>query len=234
MAEKEDQPEDIPFYGLVDKDFTQDESKENIMVTPTHDLETLLLKTDKTIFLSPEDMKKSYKDARYLAYLIGVVKQYLRPTYNLKSLQVNEKEGINDYKQVIDIDDKKIKLRELIERLINGTLTKGEYEKLKKDIENSKIMDVSKKKVVTHDKSFDIINGHDISKILKLLCKNQVDKFIKQYNTENHKCDVEFAIIGAYKLAEFNNSLLHNDLKARGLIPTVRVLVSTSVPDTAE
>ena len=209
-------------YGLVDKDFDATEDiqtyHKNVLVTFTHDLETLLLLTDKTIFEKPENITESLDNALYLSYLIGKVKKYLKKIYRLKSLQNT------DYENIINIHDVSINLIELINRLIeerrdHNPLKQNEKLQLERELKNAISIDMDD--VLYMNDLYDIANGHDISNILKLLCEPQINVFVESYNPEGYGDKaVEFAIINKYNPKSFKNCPLHKDMIRKGLVPT--------------
>lgn len=193
------------FYGLVDKDFTDNKSKGNIFVTPTHDLETLLLSTTN-IFTENENIKKSFEDSCHLAYLIGVVKRYLLSRYKLPKLKCN------DYKQIIKITEKKIDLAELINKLRNNEKELSDFEKsrLKREIEQSNILCAGK---VPEKYIYDIANGHDILNIMALLCEAEINALVRKHETDDHiHVKVELAVIEEYNIKSFKQSPLYSDM----------------------
>ena len=210
------------FYGLIDKDFTTDKSDKIILVTPTHDLETLLLSTDEEIF--DENIKEAFEISRHVAYLIGKVEKYLQDHgYIYRKLQDN------DYRDIIPIQKRQLRLDDVMylkdltdfARLLDVLIDENNDDKLRiirevsQNISNIEIDGYSDNDI------YNIANGHDIANIMKLLCKEDIDKFIKSHNAEVHKKrDVEYAIIAKYNLSNFKNSPLYKDMTKIRLTPT--------------
>lgn len=202
----------IKLYGLIDKDFDALVTGKYILVTPTHDLETLLLKTDKTIFEKPEDITESLKDALYLAYLIGKVEYLIQENgYRYKKM-----ENDDDYRAIIE--NRRIKIR-LADIIIEKLMERDELwlkQIIKKEILK---IDISE----TPEDLYEIANGHDILKIMRLLCESEINQFIKDQYAQKHKNNpVEFAVISKYNLKEFKDCPLYQDMLAKGFVPTAK------------
>ena len=208
------------FYGLIDKDFTTDTSDKIILVTPTHDLETLLLSTDDKIF--DENIKEAYEISIHVAYLIGKVEKYLQDHGKIyRKLQDNDygdiipiqkrNLGLNDVRFLIELTDFEILLDKSIDEN-NDNLWR-----IRTDVSNY----ISNIEIDSYgnDDIYDIANGHDIANIMKLLCEEDIDRFVRSYNARAHDRDVEFAIIAKYNMNNFRNTPLYNGMVRRELIP---------------
>ena len=205
-------------YGLVDKDFEAPFKTEHIFVTPTHDLETLLLSTDKTIFKTPEHIQESLKISLYIAYLIGSVENFLRINgHRYKKLTSD------DYEKIIA--KSKINLSELtdltdlidLEKLVDLSIEGSDKSGIKRKIAQSGILDIEIDGICDKD-LYDIANGHDILDIMEFLCASQIKEFVESY--KKHECRYkEFAVIHMYDLNAFKSCPLYKDMKKSGLIP---------------
>ena len=204
------------FYGLIDKDFTTDTSDKIIFVTPTHDLETLLLSTDDKIF--DENIKEAYEISIHVAYLIGKVEKYLQDHG-----KIYRKLQDNDYRDIIPIQKRQLRLDDVMylkdltdfSRLLDVLIDENNDDRLRIIREVSQNISNIEIDSYGNDDIYDIANGHDIANIMKLLCKEDIDNFIKSHNAEAHDRDVEYAIIAKYDMNNFRNTPLYIDLVER-------------------
>lgn len=214
-------------YGLVDKDFDSErriqEYHKNVLVTPTHDLETLLLSTDKKIFEAPEMIKESFDIALYVAYLVGCVDKYLLNNgYRYRKLQNDDLEKIitTPVKKLTEITD----LTELVnfDNLIDLSIDESDKTGIRRKIKQEHILDVEIDDIGEKE-LYETANGHDIANIIRLLCKDCISDFIKGHNHfRSTKLDrnIEFAIIGKYDLSMFKICKLYKEMSKKGLKPT--------------
>ena len=192
----------VEVYGLVDKDFDTEENikkliksnstRNKLFVTSTHDLETLLIATDLTIFNNYHDLQNKIKTAIYYAYKIGLIKKILyiqdsRTYENMIKILINENGQYDDSKLHLSLKDKKVLEETYYYEDIDDLLSEG---------------------TINESDIFDIANGHDILTILNILCKDDANRYIKEANTENHRNRAfEFAIIKKYNTKYFDSKL---------------------------
>lgn len=214
--------QDVQYFGLVDKDFTSEKSHENILVTPTHDLETLLFKTQPDIFEAPENITEDFKKAIYLAYLIGMVKQYSRE-YLFNDNLCEIVKYYNKHQNAVPFPFEtfiELVVRELIEKRKDGQelqqnekLQQGQY-LCEKNIltDECDYMEA----VLKRNDLYNIANGHDVLNIMALLCENQINNLVAIYDTKRHRyTKKEHAVIEKYDIRRFAGCSLYKDMIQR-------------------
>lgn len=213
----------IQLYGMVDLDF--DESQDyirvpHLFVTDTHDLETLMLSTDNELLqkldqcnIPEEDMNTAY----LMAYELGTIKSFISD-FDYPYSCLSGDSVIIPYGDLFSADGRII-LSSLIEYLCQNDreASNAKKQKAKKDkfIKSKQVKKYFKDdlwKIGKDDFDYhktndfwDIVNGHDILRILKYL---NADVAL-QFSTTGTSLDREFesALIDKYdysKLAQTN------------------------------
>jgi len=223
-----------PLYGLVDNDF--DDSNEyarvtKLFFTDTHDLETLMMATDKDLLtrlkqcsITADEMKA----ALYIANQMAAFRQTIKDNGNLNPGLINTSDGTIAFEEFTD--GNMVDLAKLLQ-YINGksenTLSK---EKLKRTRE-SIIKDMKKKLdkegrwkkslesfVVNADSDFWMdVNGHDVLSAICYKNPSVREVFINQGGYSQNR-DFEFALSETYDYDCLKGTKLYAKLQAAGLL----------------
>lgn len=215
-------------YGMVDKDY--DEGFEEylntskLFVTDTHDLETLMISTDKDLFSKLEHCSvtdEEVANALHMAYQLGVLKSVL---YNY-TRELSFKDIHNHYDKVFS--ECLINVKSLIGVLnqLNGSiLSKGKEQSLLKKVLSDRDL---KKKIDKNgrwkeqfklpsadDRSgfWDIVNGHDVLSALRFHNKTLSSIFSNQNNYALNR-DFELALIEKYDYLMLRDTSLFRSMK---------------------
>lgn len=204
----------IDIYGLVDKDFDTEENikkcikltptKNKLFITSTHDLETLLISTDLTIFTDYQNLQKRIKTAIYYAYKIGLIK---------KKIYIPDREIYDKLVEIIISEDGRYDDSQLL-------LSQTDKNELKEAYYYEDIDDLLSEGTLSKTDILDIANGHDILAILNILCKEDTNRYIKEAKTESHRNrSFEFAIIKKYNVKYFDSKLqLYRNMRKFNMI----------------
>jgi len=208
-------------YGIIDKDFeeeyphSQNATLSKIMSNNTHDLETLILSTDKDIInkLNIEGLTEEiYMQALYLAYQIGVIKFTL---YHSSPLSYGVQHQFDRYCNNNNID-----ISKYIEYLVyqNSDKSKAHITNILKTLSKQKRIDNDNNFLLTFDsfrKSlpqdiWQITSGHDITDACEYLL-NKKSKLNKTYNLTNK-------LVNNYNLDNFSKTALFTKMQKEKLI----------------
>ena len=167
-------------YGVVDKDFDEPSCLmiDGLFFTDTHDLETLLFSKDQTLMLRifNKFYLKDVEKSKYIAYQIGIIKKALykidRGVIELPQSIAYEEFASND-------SGNKIHLEAFCKYMVaNDQNTNIEFETLKNIniiqayfSPDSFIFNRNSDDILAEKDLWDIINGHDLSIILRSVNK---------------------------------------------------------------
>ena len=221
-------------FGMIDMDFDDVGNHTKIaklFITDTHDLETLMLSTEKNLLqkiegcvIGVEDTKK----ALFMAYQLGRIRQVLTGEMS-KGLSAGNNEI--EYSNFI-LEDYRISLKSLISYLNKQTEEPIAPEKEKKLLEQLS-KDRSIKQYLTKEgiwkyeiDSFDaaktndlwdIVNGHDILSLLRYVNETAAIKFkaSSQYAVDR---TFEMALINAYNHNNFKGTKICKRMVAEGIV----------------
>ncbi len=234
-------PDDIDkwdLYGMVDLDCDEISSGEcvpRLLVTDTHDLETLLISTDKNVFdnidncsISKEDIAKAYFVAFQLATARALLDKYYNDqTFNLQviscgSYTVDFSAFVYDYKaNIIDLVKYIIKHSEsdLTTKKVNQLVAEiGEDKHIKKKFNTDGLW---KQELSTFDlKSttdfWTSVNGHDILQLIQYYNESAYATFHGGDGTTLNR-KFEMAIIEKYDYSMITSTNLYAKMKSAGL-----------------
>lgn len=232
-----------PLFGLVDNDFddSEDYSRvEKLFFTDTHDLETLMISTDKDLFARIESCDISaeeIKEALYLANQLAEFRQAINRVSKkqkdrtesgmiLKSDAIKETDGTIDYESFTNGD--RIILADLVEHINNKMekpLPKGKKKKTCEEIAKDMRNLLNKEGVwKTPIESFTedtylwkTINGHDILSAICYINPRVKERFVNSGDYGLNR-EFELALSELYDYQCLKNTKLYNRLKAAGLI----------------
>lgn len=206
-------------YGLVDKDFDEPSclAIDGLFFTDTHDLETLLFSKDNKLMLNifRKHFLLDVEKSKYIAYQIGIIKKALykidRDIIDLPSKMKCER---------FIARDNKINLKSFCEYMIeNDQNTNIDFETLKNiDIiqayfsPDNFIFNRNKDDILAEHDLWDIINGHDLSIILRSANKEIDEKLPRR------KHGFEETIVKKVDTEKFKtNTDLYDKMKNEGL-----------------
>ena len=223
-----------PLYGLVDNDF--DDSNDysrvpKLFFTDTHDLETLMISTDKELFARLERCSitvDEVKAALYIANQMAAFRQAIKNNGNLSPSLINMSDGTISFEEFMD--DNLVDLVKLLQYINGKSENPLSREKLKKTRE-SITKDLKKKLnkegywkkslesfAVTADSDFWMdVNGHDV---LSAICyKNRhAREVFKNQDGYSQNRDFEIALSEVYDYDCLKKTNLHRKLQAAGLL----------------
>ena len=234
-------PEDLEkwdLYGLVDLDADEERDTENIprlLVTDTHDLETLLLSTDPTILsrlescnISAEDTVKAY----FVAYQLGIVRKLLSGYYDSKSFDLQKLScGSEQVNFGAFVKEAKINLADLINYLTEESSEKYSSERIRNILSktlNGKIgkkyfqanglwkQDITAFDFSSIENFWKIVNGHDILQLLQYYNADVFSAFSRTGKALNREFEVK--LIDTYDYSKFGKTKLYGKMKELGLI----------------
>ena len=227
-------------YGLVDLD---DENagdyvnKPNLFVMDTHDLETLIMSTDKDIFarmeggmVSEDEVQKSL----FLAFQLNTLRKILREEckwYNLEAISSDKNRNLR-YDQFVE--NETVSIRKIIRYLSENSSESLSREKEKQLVEKisksksiKKLVDSEGKwKITWKDycavNSNDIwknVQGHDVLSIIRYYNSEVAQKFFS--NTHSLNREFELALIRNYDYSNFTKTILYERLRSEGIINSI-------------
>ena len=232
--------DDWDLYGMVDLDDGIDNSVESLprlLVTDTHDLETLLLSTDPTILsrlegcnISAEDTVKAY----FVAYQLGIVRKLLSGYYDSKSFDLQKLScGSEQVNFGAFVKEVKINLADLINYVTEESSEKYSSERIRSILNKTLNGKIGKKYFQTNGlwkqdiTAFDfssienfwkIVNGHDILQLLQYYNADVFSAFSRTGKALNRGFEVK--LIDTYDYSKFRKTKLYGKMKELGLICT--------------
>lgn len=212
-------------YGLVDKDFDDSVKHEKLFYTDTHDLETLLLSNDNILIyrIFKKHFDHDIDNAKYMAYQIGVIKKTLFIIRKEKRGRLFLPNNVPFQRSLFTCDYKLIfeDFCSYFERINNNVSLPPDIIKKEELIRNNFSLDSASGKLIFKEEKYvilqqnnlwDIINGHDILKLLKLL-NNEINECF----TKDNNFDFEHKLVEAFQKSMFINTILYFRMKTSDL-----------------
>lgn len=222
-----------PLFGMVDNDF--DDASEfqrlvKLFFTDTHDIETLILSTDKDVVTRIDSCSVTREDlkiALFLAYQLSCIRQALYKEGTFLQHDINEKDGTVNFQAFVE--DTKIDLSAFLSYINSKIADPLSAEKLRKV--KSKIT-TSLKKNMTPDGlwkneyvSFNedairdfwlTVNGHDILSALRYVNNDFSTAFSQSMYSQNRS--FELSLCANYDTSQFCQTQLYDKLFSSELI----------------
>ncbi len=223
-----------PLYGLIDSDFDLDYhySRYNkLFFTGTHDIETLMLSTDKGLLLRLPDCTIHAEEvmrALYIAAQLSVFRQVIYKSGSFRQLNVTDSEGVVNYSAFTS--DGRISFHLLLDYINKNSerpLSKEKMKKIKEkiSIENKKSIDEEgfwKKSYEAFSNNVDndfwrTVNGHDILSAIRYLNRSAQEHFTNNAGYRVNR-DFELALSNEYDYTCFVSTDLYSHLISTELI----------------
>ena len=203
-------------FGIVDRDFGDEYpnlsvTTQHILSNDTHDLETMLISTDKEIYKKlPFALNlENYLNALYMSYQIGCVKYAI---WEIKTfVQYNKKHNFKHY-----FKNGELNIYEYISYLTNGNIEQVDlvYPKIIQLLRKDNKLD-SRNKFIEYDifknnipnDIWFIINGHDFTDALNFLL-----------HTFYSRDDLSKMLINSYDINMFKNTRLFEKMEKYNLV----------------
>lgn len=230
-------------YGMIDLDFDEEDSNlyrglNQLFITDTHDLETLLLSTDndllhriKKCVISDTDIKQAFS----ISYQIGLVRSILiEGAYGINLSPVSSGNRVVDYNVFID-DNGRLSLRKFMEYVqkngdskISAKKMDSIITKLAKDKRIKKYFDKDFVWVQPAD-NFDyssykdfwnVVNGHDILALLKHVNKDIAKTY--EGNTMSLDREFEFDLIDNYEYSRLNKTEMYRNMYSNQVVKDIQ------------
>ncbi len=222
-------------YGIVDRDYEDFETytcSKGLYVTDTHDIETLLISTDPSIWSRLENCEIKPGDisqALFIAYQFAVLREAIRQMGNVTIRSI--KSGSYDVDFSAFVDNGKIILRKLLdyvneknkeitpeavlspkdlEKLIQNILKEKQYKKLLNSEGDFKIS-LENFEVDKIDNFWIVVDGHDILALIKYINENAAVKY-HDYTAYSLNRDFEMDLIKSYDHAQFKRTALYANM----------------------
>lgn len=229
-------------FGMIDLDFDSPSSEytstPRLFVTDTHDLETLLLSTDKGLLqkleeciIPLEDSKKAF----YLAYQMGILRQVIPDVtrdITLNTISGGGREEV-DYSRFVE--EYEINLKQLLEYINEKNETTLSSAKLKKVLDKI-TSDKRMKKTINKEYKWnlswmefdpekvsnfwELVNGHDILSLIRYINQDAAEK----YNNKNNfflNRDFELDLVGHYEYSKLRETKIYNDMLAENVVTLI-------------
>lgn len=224
-------------YGMIDSDFqlpTDYFRTPRLFITDTHDLETLLMSSDKNLLsrlknceLSSDEIKVAY----FLAYQLSIIREEIKVNYkeldtstiSCSSKQVDferfvEGKVINLFSIVSYMNHagknnlSLTRVNKICNKIINGKMGRRRFDSNGKWKQSYADFDVS-----CYDNFWHIVNGHDILQLLRFINTDAYDTFNNdcRYNLNR---DFEICLIETYDYSKLAETKLYENMKNHELI----------------
>ncbi|MBR3362210.1 MAG: hypothetical protein IKG39_12860 [Lachnospiraceae bacterium] len=229
-------------FGMIDLDFDSPSSEytstPRLFVTDTHDLETLLLSTDKGLLQKLEECIIPLEDAKkafYLAYQMGILRQVIHDATSeitLKPISGGGREEV-DYSRFVEKYE--INLKQLLEYINEKNETALSSAKLKKVLDKI-TSDKRMKKTINKEYKWnlswmefdpekvsnfwELVNGHDILSLIRYINQDAAEK----YNNKNNfflNRDFELDLVGHYEYSKLRETKIYNDMLAENVVTLI-------------
>lgn len=220
--------QDVEITGMVDKDFDSEmcySQDKNIFVTDTHDLETLMLSTDKSVLKRFDDCPLQDIDIQrsiFRAYQIGVVLPVLHE-YKIDTHSISGGDSCADYNSFFDGQDR-VSLSQLLEYLLRDKraarsclLSAAKHKAIRSKFDKEHFWN-SDLPTFYRDVPSDLwkkINGHDVLALIMFFSAAAALKFNSKSKL-NRK--FEMAIIEKYKKENFKNTDIYRKMQGRAIV----------------
>ena len=221
-----------PLYGLVDNDFDNENDYARVtklFFTDTHDLETLMLSTDKNLLarlkqclITEDEVKK----ALFIANQMAAFRKAIKSNGNMNLGLISEQDGTIAFQKftdgiIINIAKLLQHINDKSERLLSKEKLKATRESIIKNLKNKVDKEGSWKKSfdtfnVTTDTWMDV-NGHDVLSAICYLNPGVRETFNNRGGHSQNR-DFEFALTEAYDYNCLKKTKLHAKLQAAGLL----------------
>ena len=218
-------------FGMIDKDFDDpndqkfDDIRHKLFITDTHDLDTLLLKTDDVLYklkISSERKLNAY----YLAYQIGLLKKYILP-YLTKVLGKNYDTDFDAFTDTFKVSlDKFLDYAFEKEKILNNrdnikfkikhyeAITTF-FQPINPVITDEYVFCKSLPNTLYLPDFWDVVNGHDIVKILKYKFKD----ISERYPEKNTRFEQD--IIEKYHKLKFVNTKIYDAMLDKKIVKEI-------------
>lgn len=225
-------------YGLVDLDCEKlgDEPTppKRLFITDTHDLETLLLSTDKHLFSKIEGCVISQDDidkALFIAYQLAVIrKQLFQIQSDLDLRSISSGSSAVDFSAFVDDSNiNVVNLMQYIKDNTAGVRSNPKINSITNKIRGAKSLKkrldangVWKQTVQEFNYAFpvdfwEVVNGHDILQLLVYINDDAKKAFgNSKINTIDRA--FEMRLIAAYDYSQFSKTKLNNNMNKAGII----------------
>ena len=229
---------DVKVFGMVDRDYDAPSSYDRekyLFVTDTHDLETLVVSTDRDVFdrisgctIPASDLKKSL----YMAYQVGcVVKVFRGAGITVRRIMSAHSEVA--YSEMF-LPDWRISLRKALscatgETAVNSVKFKKQAERLAKDKRLRRYLDADmcwKDSLDSFDEGnvkdlWDNVNGHDLMTLLRYLNAGVANWFQpKSFFLKSGHPDraFEMVLIQTYDKERFKSTKMYGRMAEAGVL----------------
>ena len=224
-------------YGLIDMDFDDEyeiQKTNRLFVTDTHDLETLMISSDKGVlnrlencFVSEEESKKAF----YIAYQLGLLRKTIIETVDERISLKPISGWLGEVNYASFLEGYEINVRKLISYINTNNdepLSKAKEKKVADKLIANKLLRKKLNKDGVWDsrwESFDcsdtevwsVMNGHDILSVLRYISQDAYDSFGDEaFNIVNRK--FEFALIKAYDYSSLSCTDLYKAMHRENVI----------------
>ena len=213
----------VPIIGIIDADFkrvTNYQLVENLFLTDSHDTEIMLAHSESwsnvlNYYVNTEKLDKfeTKNKQTILDYLLKI----LQPLSILRFL--NEKNGLNlvfrtqkdhkyeylKYKTFIDVENLHLNFENLLKAVENKS-------NLPNYFKNNPAYKIELANLLGEDRDLkEFTNGHDLTNVLAIAFENAIGK--KANKTSVTGEDIEQALIIAYRLSDFEQTVLYKKLQ---------------------
>ncbi|MBP3620036.1 MAG: hypothetical protein J6J24_05210 [Clostridia bacterium] len=219
--------QDNKIFGMIDRDFNAEypddaQCNNRLFSNDTHDLETMLLQSDKSLLLHFNLSEKDINEIFFKSYQLALVRQAIFIIGQDKvagkqsfpnQLIVREPKKVQDYNlffdgQFLNVDKYLLYIRKSWN---NGKPYKEQklFTSLKKFISPNKKWQISFEKFISNfPKDFwQLTNGHDLANIICL-----------KLGQKNYNKELEGRLIKEYNYESFKSTTLYNKLHSANLI----------------
>lgn len=220
-------------FGVIDLDFDRKEDFKKIprlLVTDTHDLETMMIKTDSSIFkkikgfsLTDEELKA----ALTLAYEAGKLKKAMINS-ELDIGLLNDENSLLEYNHIMDDGDISIdKVLQFYNEKCFGRISKDKlkklstrlYDLLRKYVNNQRVFLLNGGRVsykALEKDLWETVNGHDLLSAIALKNERAACLFYSADSKLNRS--FEEALVNAYDCNCFKSTELYSEMADAGLV----------------
>lgn len=232
--------ETLALYGMIDKDYDDDEKYEqnqkikNLFITFVHDLEMMLIATDKAGVFSRipnckiigDDLHKAEFVAYQLAEARNAIRKYSIDTgTGISHGRLSDDSGFVHYEQIFD--NLKICIEDAVDKVLKtyqfdeGAKVRhkdGIIKQFAKDRAKSKFSDSNLDAFDIFDVNlFNVVNGHDYLAAVAYVNQDAYEKFSSS-KTKGLNRDFEMALINAYDLKKFRMNPTYRELRKAELV----------------
>lgn len=227
----------LQIYGLTDSDGMEPDAdlpKRLYLISETHDLETLLLKTDRRLLQRIPDItvtEEQLKTACYIAYQLSFVRTFLRDTLELSAIDTAGQ--MPDYNQFVNPENCRIDLDDAVDYINRNGVDPKRAKNIRKILtglhKNSDVRKVFAEEdgvFLPSPETFDpdeadgfwtAVNGHDVLRLLTYRLPEVKEKYYRKDRTKL-KRSLEAGLVEFYNYRMFARTELYAAMKEEGLL----------------